>query len=269
MPQCRICSKVKGGVQTRYDPYVHLNLGIIKLCDRHTVCKDCITAIQSKELMVLHTQLPLPAKKGDINKGVFTTKRYMIGELIALYTGKIVSIIEKTISSSDYMVSLFVEETPIQEQKFVDGDCTAMYINHHVVGLFKQNCEMVLRGQGKDTHIEIQALRDIQPGEELFYDYGEDYFRGLPTDKKPVKELDKKSIIDHFAKVYNAGNLKTNLRDCSCANPFLDDWVKKAKKIVADRYIDKAAKKRGEKPGTDGRKKRKAKQKHKTRKKKK
>lgn len=211
------------------------------------MCNQCVGAIQNKELLVLHTQLPLPKKKWGINKGVYVTAPYLVDTMIAPYTGRtITSVIEATVSSSDFIVSLFEEGTPLDDQTFVDGDCVAMYINHPVVGAFKVNCHVRLRGTQDNTRIEVWALRDIIPGEELFFDYGDTYFQGKTRNKKEIKALTRQDVRRDFAKVYDAqpGMLKTNLRDGSGINPSLDQWVKKAKKIIEDRYAEKARKKR-------------------------
>lgn len=95
MPRCRICGNVKGGVHVDYDSGLHFGLGLLRLHDRKTICESCHGAIQKQELLVLHTQLPLPGKKWDINKGVFVTKPYLADATIAPYTGKVIKMDNK------------------------------------------------------------------------------------------------------------------------------------------------------------------------------
>lgn len=54
-----------------------------------------------------------------------------------------------------------LEDGSVIDAKF--GGNRARWINHAC----KPNCEA-----RKDGHVFIHALRDIEPGEELFYDYG-------------------------------------------------------------------------------------------------
>lgn len=48
---------------------------------------------------------------------------------------------------------------------------TARYINH--------SCEPNAESQVKKGHVWIYSLREIKKGEEIMYDYGEDYFNKI------------------------------------------------------------------------------------------
>ena len=59
----------------------------------------------------------------------------------------------------------------LEDGTTIDGSTrsnTARYVNHSC----KPNCEANVR----DGHIWIDAIRSIKPGDELTFDYGEEYF---------------------------------------------------------------------------------------------
>lgn len=96
--------------------------------------------------------------------GLFATRKFKKGERIIEYVGRIITNSESYTSRSKYLFE-------VNGRKTIDGSCRtniARYINHSC----KPNCEPeIVRGR-----IFIDAIRNIKEGEELVYDYGEEYF---------------------------------------------------------------------------------------------
>ena len=121
---------------------------------------------------------PLPKKYRQIKRqliikrslaglGLFTTEPIERGGFIVEYTGPILSNKEADARGGKYLF-----ET--NKNRFIDGSGRknlARYINHSC----RPNCEIdILRGR-----IFVFAKRKIKPGEELSYDYDEEYFNDL------------------------------------------------------------------------------------------
>lgn len=106
---------------------------------------------------------------GIQGRGVYATRRIRKNTWIIQYTGKIITNAEADALYDDDAVErhhtfLFV----LDEKWCIDaaqGGNDARYINHSCT----PNCEAVMT---TDNEIWIQALRGIDPGEELSYDYG-------------------------------------------------------------------------------------------------
>ena len=96
--------------------------------------------------------------------GLFATGPYKKGERIIEYFGRTLSKDEEYSSRSKYLFE-------VNSRKTIDGttrENIARYINHSCT----PNCEPEIeRGR-----IFIDAIKKIKPGEELVYDYGEEYF---------------------------------------------------------------------------------------------
>ncbi len=96
--------------------------------------------------------------------GLFATRPFKKGERIIEYVGRTLSKEEEYTSRSKYLFE-------VNSRKTIDGSTRsniARYINHSCT----PNCEPeIVRG-----HIYIDAIKNIKAGEELVYDYGEEYF---------------------------------------------------------------------------------------------
>jgi uncharacterized protein len=96
--------------------------------------------------------------------GLFAHRFFAKNELIVEYSGKRIPTAEADMLGTRYLFE-------VDEQWTIDGSPRtniARYINHSC----EPNCETdVLEGK-----IYVFALRDIEPGEELTFDYGEEYF---------------------------------------------------------------------------------------------
>ncbi len=108
----------------------------------------------------------LEVKKSHSGLGLFTKAPIKKGSFIIEYTGPRLNDEQVQKKGGKYLFAL-------SNSKFtIDGtgrENTARYINHSCI---KQNCEPVQYAQ----RIRFKAKRNIKPGEELFYDYGKEYF---------------------------------------------------------------------------------------------
>ena len=100
-------------------------------------------------------------------RGVFAARRIRKGTRIIEYVGERVSHAEADRRYEDRPVEdnhtfLFIVDARTVIDAGVDGNA-ARYINHSCA----PNCETVI----EDRRVFIRALRTIQPGEELSYDY--------------------------------------------------------------------------------------------------
>jgi SET domain-containing protein len=105
----------------------------------------------------------LKVKRSSAGLGLFTTRAYKKGERVIEYFGRQISKAEEYTSKSKYLFE-------VNSRKTIDGtqrDNFARYINHSC----KPNCEPNIE-RGK---VFIDTLRAIKPGEELTYDYGDEY----------------------------------------------------------------------------------------------
>ncbi|MBU6214901.1 SET domain-containing protein [Patescibacteria group bacterium] len=96
--------------------------------------------------------------------GLFAARPYKKGERIIEYFGRTLTTDEEYTSRSKYLFE-------VNKRKTIDGSARAniaRYINHSC----KPNCEPEIE-RGK---VYIDAIKNITAGEELSYDYGEEYF---------------------------------------------------------------------------------------------
>jgi uncharacterized protein len=97
-------------------------------------------------------------------KGLFALRDFEFGEYLLDYTGKkIPSVIADTLTTK-YLFELDTEWTIDGE----DESNTARYINH--------SCDPNVEAEILEDRIQIHAARDIEKGEELLIDYGDEYF---------------------------------------------------------------------------------------------
>ncbi len=119
--------------------------------------------------------LPLEVRSSGVHgKGVFATRPIRQGRRIIEYTGKRMSWAEAPNDPDDPHTFNFGLENGLVINPEIGGN-EARWINHAC----DPNCEAI----EEDDRIFIYALRNIRPGEELFYDYG------LELDEPITKEL--------------------------------------------------------------------------------
>jgi len=106
----------------------------------------------------------LMVRRSRTGRGLFTVERIEKGQCIVEYTGRRMTQAEFRASRGKYLFK-------VTETKTINGwqkSNIARYINHSC----RPNCEVeIWRGR-----VFVMAKRAIKPGEELFYDYGPEYF---------------------------------------------------------------------------------------------
>lgn len=106
----------------------------------------------------------LKVKKSKTGKGLFAEELIKKGSCIIEYTGIPISEKEAEKINSKYLFE-------VGKKKTINGNVKsniARYINHSC----KPNCE----ADGPEGKVFIFAIKNIEPGEELNYDYGQEYF---------------------------------------------------------------------------------------------
>ena len=99
-----------------------------------------------------------------MGKGLCADEDIFAGDFVIEYVGKILDSKE-----ADKLKTRYLFE--IDERYTIDGSPafnTARYINHF--------CDANLEARIETGSINLYALRDIKKGEELGFDYGEEYF---------------------------------------------------------------------------------------------
>ncbi len=106
----------------------------------------------------------MTVRRSSAGLGMFATKPFKKGEFVIEYVGRVVSKEEAFTSRSKYLFE-------INKNKTIDGKPRvnpAGYLNHSC----RPNCETDV----KKGRILIEARRNIKAGEELTWDYGEEYY---------------------------------------------------------------------------------------------
>ncbi|HMQ01466.1 MAG TPA: SET domain-containing protein [Candidatus Doudnabacteria bacterium] len=107
----------------------------------------------------------LVVKRSVAGLGLFTTKPIKKGVFIIEYVGPLLNEEQVQKKGGKYLFALGKTWT-------IDGSSRrniARYINHSCV---RTNCEPIQYAK----RIKLRATRNIKTGEELFYDYGKEYF---------------------------------------------------------------------------------------------
>ncbi len=113
---------------------------------------------------------PMPApfrlvvRRSKSGRGLFTEERIAKGAFVIEYTGRPATAKQMRDNRGKYL--FWTSATSM-----IDGDVPAnlaRFINHSCI----PNCEVRIRNR----RVYIYARRAIRPGEELSYDYGEEYF---------------------------------------------------------------------------------------------
>lgn len=112
------------------------------------------------------TPLPfhLAVRRSHSGRGLFTQERIPKGSCVIEYVGSPATARQIKENRGKYL--FWTSDTTM-----IDGNIpanTARYINHSCA----PNCEIDIRAR----RVFIFARRAIKPGEELSYDYGEEYF---------------------------------------------------------------------------------------------
>lgn len=108
--------------------------------------------------------------------GIKTGDSIKKGCKIMYYEGEVISADELNIRLKDKSRnrSMYFD---LGTDEFIDGSVNgnlAMFINHSCAPNTRTS---VVSNKEGDSVVKVSALVDIKPGDELFYDYGKDYFR--------------------------------------------------------------------------------------------
>ncbi len=101
---------------------------------------------------------------GVKGKGLYALRDFEFGEYLLDYTG-----VKITAEYADTLETKYLFE--LDDKWTIDGEDesnTARYINH--------SCDPNVEAEVVDDRIMIHAARDIEAGEELTIDYGDEYF---------------------------------------------------------------------------------------------
>ena len=121
-------------------------------------------ARKSKPARKRHTRGPFRVGRSRTGLGLYATEPIRTGKFIIEYWGKLVRWDDVDNLQSKYLFDL-------NKRWAIDGAPrrnTARYINH--------SCKPNAEPYGVRGKIKIYARRTIQPGEEITYDYGKEYF---------------------------------------------------------------------------------------------
>lgn len=135
-----------------------------------------------KKLKTPISKFKLRVGKSLSGKGVFAMEGIPKGKRIIEYVGRSVPVEEQGTIAGRYLFWT-------GRKKMIDGNIKenlARYINHSC----RPNCE----ADGPSGKVFIYSIRKIKVGEELTYDYGEEYFEDYikPVGCKCVKCRSKK-----------------------------------------------------------------------------
>lgn len=111
-------------------------------------------------------------KRSKSGLGLFAQKDFKKGDFIIEYTGKKITHEEADKKGGLYLFTL-------NDQWVLDGTDrkhTARYLNHSC----RPNCEAVIED---DKYVMIYAIKKINVGDELTFDYGKEYFEDIIKEK--------------------------------------------------------------------------------------
>lgn len=112
-----------------------------------------------------------PSSVMGAGQGLFVRRAFVEDELLGPYTGELITYIDLAagrFSGSDYLLG--ITETYLIAGEGPQANYTR-YINHSLT----PNALLVVSARWKRAH--FVATRTIEPGEEVFFDYGEEYWR--------------------------------------------------------------------------------------------
>lgn len=116
----------------------------------------------------------------EIGLGLFAKRLVRPGDTIGQYTGIIIDDAQSEVEpyvSSRYLVWVCADCWIVGDSE--EGNYTR-FINHSK----KPNAELVTSTRWKKAR--IKAIKLIRPGQEVFFDYGDEYWEVLESEIKPV-----------------------------------------------------------------------------------
>jgi uncharacterized protein len=115
----------------------------------------------------MNGEQPFRVGRSRTGLGVFATEPIRKGKYIVEYTGPLLTNKQCEEIDNRYLFEVNARWT-------IDGSPrsnVARYINHSC----RPNADPMIR----DRRIRIKAIRNIEPGDEITYDYGKDHFEGF------------------------------------------------------------------------------------------
>jgi hypothetical protein len=141
-----------------------------------------------------------PSRIDGAGDGLFTTRRFVVGEVLGLYYGRVLSLVEATrLSNRDYLMGGFglnahvdvraasrlalpsrLPQSPVATpQARFALDAPARYVNDH----FDRDCLNARFVKSRaERRARLVATRTILPGEEVYAAYGQAYWRARGID---------------------------------------------------------------------------------------
>ncbi len=200
------------GAAETVNPFVHDQSCLASSC-----CNTDIQRGVRKRLLVGESSHP-----GNIGFGAYMAEPVKEGEFIAEYVGEIISYAECGRRSEIYdklKVSFIFDlndEVVIDSYRYGNVE---RFINHSKK---HANCKPLVKLVNGEHRIGFFAMKDLDPGVELFFDYGKEF-----VFKQGLKEMDtvpKKGVGSKKAKAASKG-LKDALKEDNAAMHGEDDSV--------------------------------------------
>lgn len=141
---------------------------VIKNIAKKVGVKKSVSKDDSKDIPKLpdHHFKQVKVKRGLAGLGLFAQEPIKKGELIIEYIGNILSKEESdAVKSNQYLFE-------VTRNKTIDGSVrwnTARYCNH--------SCDGNAESEIKKARVFMRAVKNIKEGEEIVYDYGEDFVK--------------------------------------------------------------------------------------------
>ena len=139
--------------------------------------------------------------------GLFVKKDFSAGAHLGYYTGKVLT--DKQANSEQYVNSLY--HVYICKDYWILGEGPnsnyTSYINHS--GKY-DNCRLVVSRRWKTARIE--AIREIHAGEELFFNYGDEYWGVLDIEPTEYERRASRVVCktkDYIPEAIFSGVLKS------------------------------------------------------------
>ena len=119
-------------------------------------------------------------KSGIAGEGLFAKEAIVEDAAILVYEGKRLTERELENRNTDYIVKVgrdhYVDALSRKGEKSLGG-----YVNH---SSHDPNCKLIIcERNDRDLFALLVAIRDINEGEELTFDYGEEYWSSRPAPK--------------------------------------------------------------------------------------
>jgi hypothetical protein len=206
---CKICGHKKTSTDRRtYNAHRHKGLGLKKV-KSPTVCTSCNRTIGAGKPIALYTQLPIPKTHKTPHLRLYANTQYKAKQIIKTYYGQVIE--RDKLINSEYTWK-WSSNTVIDA---TNSTSLAKYANHYVNWFFPANAKLhniniwskknmetfkPRERMPKDAEFKVPrkvavlvATKTIEPGQEIFWNYGSGYWRG--RNKLTPKDITKDNIL--------------------------------------------------------------------------